>query len=191
MIKKIFLLTLFLTTLCFGLTKENIKVEMTKNIDKVLDVLKNSKLSKDEKGNKIKVLMDSYFDYSLMSRLSLGKKWKELSAEEKKEFSQLFVNKLKESYIDKLQLYTDQAVEVLKTEEPKKNRIVLKTQVIGKDKNYDINYKFYKTKDNDSWLIYDVDLIGVSIIQTYRKQFAGFLRDKSFKELLSHLKTKN
>ena len=35
-------------------------------------------------------------------------------------------------------------------------------------------------KKNGEWFIYDIDLVGVSIIQTYRQQFAGLLKEKSF-----------
>jgi phospholipid transport system substrate-binding protein len=92
--------------------------------------------------------------------------------------------------VEKLDLYTDELVEILGKEQPKANRIILKTQLVGKEEKYQINYKFYE-KSEDSWLIYDVDLLGVSIIQTYRKQFSVFLKDKTFDELVTFLRDKN
>ena len=160
---------------------------MTNKIDKILLILKDSQLSKVQKGEEIVSIMNPSFDYSLMSRLSLGKTWKTISTEQKNEFISIFTNKMKDSYIEKLDLYTDELVEVLGTEQTKKTRITLKTQLIGKDEKHDINYKFYKKKNEDTWYIYDVDLVGVSIIQTYRKQFSGFLKEKSFNDLLAHL----
>ena len=131
--------------------------------------------------------MDSSFDYELMSRLSLGHMWRDISESQQKEFTNLFTKKLKNSYVEKLDLYTDELVQILGTEQTKRNRITLNTQLIGKESKHDINYKFYKKKNEDNWLIYDVDLLGVSIIQTYRKQFSGFLKEKSFSDLLSYL----
>ncbi len=52
---------------------------------------------------------------------------------------------------------------------------------------YEIIYKFYKDK-NGSWMIYDVDILGVSIIQTYRTQFAEILTKEPFEKLLEKLK---
>lgn len=191
MFRKSILALLVFTTFSFAMTKENIQIEMTNKIDKVLIVLKDSNLSKDEKANEIISLMNSAFDYTLMSRLSLGKTWKEISKEDRIEFIKVFTQILKDSYVDKLDLYTDELVQILGTEEPKKNRLILKTQLVGKEQKFDINYKFYKVKNaDDAWLIYDVDLIGVSIIKTYQAQFKGFLKDKTFKELITHLKTK-
>ncbi|QKF81614.1 ABC transporter substrate-binding protein [Halarcobacter ebronensis] len=188
MIKKFLFLNLLVSTLLFALTKDEIQPEMTIKINSVLSVLKDSNLTKEAKKNKIIPIIDPLFDFTLMSRLSLGAKWKELDKGQKDRFTELFTKKLKESYTDKLYLYTDQKVDILGVDQPKNNRIVLKTQLIGKDDKYDIGYKFYETKDS-SWLIYDVDLLGVSIIQTYRQQFAGFLKDKSFDDLLTNLST--
>ncbi len=179
------------TSLSFAMTQGEIKTEMTNKIDKVLLILKDSKLSKEEKGNEIISIMNNVFDYDLMSRLSLGREWKTLSNPQQDEFITLFTKKLKDSYVEKLDLYTDELVEILGVEQTKKTRIELKTLLLGKDAKHEIIYKFYKKNNEDKWLIYDVDLIGVSIIQTYRKQFSGFLNDKSFNDLLTYLKDPN
>lgn len=177
------------TSLSFAITQKDIETEMTNKIDKVLLIIKDSKLSKQEKGEEIISIMSPIFDYDLMAKLSLGKKWKETSTNQKKEFITYFTKKLKNSYVEKLDLYTDELVEIVGLEQTKKTRIELKTKLIGKDAKHDIIYKFYKKNNEDNWLIYDVDLIGVSIIQTYRKQFSGFLNDKTIAELIEYLKT--
>jgi len=181
---------LFFTSLSFAMTEVEIQSTMSNKIDKVLLILKDSKLEKMQKGEEIISIMEPAFDYTLMSRLSLGKTWKNISKSQRAEFTELFTQKLKNSYIEKLDLYTDELVEILGVDKVKKNRIVLRTQLVGKEKKYDIGYKFYKKKNEDTWLIYDVDLLGVSLIQTYRKQFSGFLKEKTFNELLIHLKIK-
>lgn len=190
MYKLLILLFLVFSSFSFaGLKQATIHPDMTNKIDKVLMILKDSKLEKSKKAEEIINLMNNVFDYSLMSRLSLGKDWNEITPAQKSEFIKLFTKKLKDSYIEKLDLYTDELVEVLGIDQPKSNRIVLKTQLIGKEEKYEIDYKFYQEDGVDSWLIYDVDLLGVSIIQTYRKQFSGFLKDKTFDELLTFLKS--
>ena len=49
-----------------------------------------------------------------------------------------------------------------------------------------LDYDFYEK--NGEWFIYDIDLVGVSIIQTYRQQFAGLLKEKSFDEMFKQFK---
>jgi len=190
MYKILFSLLLVLNFSYANFKKDNIDAQMGNAIDKVLMILKDSNMSKEKKSEEIINLMNPIFDYELMSRLSLGKQWNLISQDKKEDFVKAFTEKLKNSYVEKLDLYTDELVEILDKEQPKANRIILKTQLVGKEEKYQINYKFYE-KNKDNWLIYDVDLLGVSIIQTYRKQFSGFLKDKTFDELLSYLKDKN
>ena len=185
---KVFLTLLFVfTTFSFAMTQAEIKSTMNNKIDKVIFILKDSNISKEAKSSEIIKTMDSSFDYDLMSRLSLGHTWKDISSTQQEQFINLFTKRLKDSYVEKLDLYTDELVQILGTEQTKRNRITLNTQLVGKETKHDINYKFYKKKNEDHWLIYDVDLLGVSIIQTYRKQFSGFLKEKSFDDLLSYL----
>lgn len=190
MYKILFSLLLVLNFSYANFKKDNIDAQMGNAIDKVLMILKDSNMPKEKKSEEIINLMNPIFDYELMSRLSLGKQWNLISQDKKEDFVKAFTEKLKNSYVEKLDLYTDELVEILDKEQPKANRIILKTQLVGKEEKYQINYKFYE-KNKDNWLIYDVDLLGVSIIQTYRKQFSGFLKDKTFDELLSYLKDKN
>jgi len=194
MLKKLIALSLLFvfSVSAFALTKSEIEPEMRNKIDKVLIILKDSKIHKDSKAKEIINIMDSVFDYSLMAKLSIGRTWKELSSEQQDKFIKLFTEELKNSYVSKLDLYTDELVNILGTKEPKSNRVELQTVLVGKSDKYEINYKFYQaSKDEDIWLIYDVELVGVSIIQTYRQQYAGYLKENSFDNLLELMKNKN
>ena len=98
-----------------------------------------------------------------------------------------FEKKIKLSYLDKLRLYNNEKVIIKKLKKVKPTRITLETQVIGLDDTYKVVYLFYKKKQNNHWYIYDVELVGVSIIQTYRKQFSEFLKTKSVNQLIKSL----
>lgn len=166
--KKIILSCLCCISLSFAISKDNIQPEMKKNIDFALDKIKSRQIPE------IVPMLDSVLDYQTMSQISLSSKWKELNDDQKIRFSKVFEKKLKNSYLDKLSLYTDQTVELKELNQPKPNRIELNTEIIGKTDKYTITYKFFE-KNND-WKIYDIDLLGVSIIQTYRQQFDGYFK---------------
>ena len=188
---KIFLVVfILLINSLFAFEEKDIKIQMTNTIDKILLVIKDSKMSKNLKNKEIILLLDMVLDYNLMSRLALGKKWKELNEQDEVLFKKFFKKILEDSYVSKLSLYTDELVQIKSLKKVKKNKIKLFTQLIGKNNKYDIIYKFYKNSKTNDWLIYDIDLMGVSVIQTYRKQFASFLQDKSFQDLLKTLKNK-
>ena len=196
MLKNIFKFLLVLTitiTYANALQENEIQEQMTKKIDNVLLVLEKKELSLSQKGEEIIKIIDEVFDYELMARISLGKEtWNSISEQKQKEFTKIFENKLKKSYIEKLELYNDQKVQIIALKPYNNTRLQLETQLVGKEGNYQINYNFYnKAKDSEQWLIYDVDLVGVSIIQTYRQQFAGLLKEKSFDEMLVLLEKSN
>jgi phospholipid transport system substrate-binding protein len=196
MLKKVFTILLVIAatfTYANALKQDEIQEQMTKRIDNVLLILEKKELSVSQKGEEIIKIIDDVFDYELMARISLGKEtWNSISKEKQKEFTTIFENKLKKSYIEKLELYNDQKVEILSLKPYNNTRLQLETQLVGKEGNYQINYNFYnKAKDSEQWLIYDVDLVGVSIIQTYRQQFSGLLKEKSFDEMLVLLENSN
>ena len=164
--------------------------EMTKKkVDLVINTLKDNSLSKEEKKESILKTIDGLFDFDRMAKLSLGKKhWKSLSVEGRKEFSKLFVEKLEQSYLDKLDLYTDEKVVVDEAKQKKKNRVEVLTYLVSKDDKMEMKYKLYKDRKK-GWLVYDVEVLGVSIVQTYRSQFSGYLRNNSMDELMKKLRS--
>ena len=164
--------------------------EMTKEkVDIVINTLRDASLSKEEKKELILETVDALFDFDRMAKLSLGKKyWKSLSKSGRKEFSRLFVERLKQSYLDKLDLYTDEEVVVDEANQKKKNRVEVLTYLVSKDDKMEMKYKLYKHKKK-GWLVYDVEVLGVSIVQTYRSQFSGYLKKKSMDELMNLLRS--
>lgn len=190
---KVLLLVLFTITSANAMKQDEIQNVMTKKIDSVLTILEQKNIPFTKKGEQIIKIIDEVFDYELMARIALGKEtWDTLSEQKQKEFTKIFETKLKNSYIEKLELYNDQKVKIIGLNPYKNARLQLETELLGKEGIYKINYNFYnKSKDSEQWLIYDVDLVGVSIIQTYRQQFAGLLKEKTFDEMLVLLENPN
>jgi len=172
----------------FASTETEIKDSMSKTIETITILIKDKSIEKPARHEKIEILVTPLFDFGLMARLSLGKtQWKKITPKERKNFSDLFATRIKQSYMNKLDLYTDEQV-IIDDAVRVKSRIHLPTHLVRKNEKRDILYKFYKSKKR-GWLIYDVDILGVSIIQTYRSQFAGILKKDSFDVLIEKLKT--
>jgi phospholipid transport system substrate-binding protein len=178
------LLGIFVTTQLFAVQSAQIKSVVDANIQKALTILSNDGLSKEEKSAQLYTMFDPLFNYELMAKLSLGSHWNNLSSDEKKEFVQKFVAKLKNSYMDTLTQYQDEVIRIDDMQQ-QKNRIRLLTTIHSNGGEYEVVYKFYEAS-KDEWFIYDMDILGVSIVQSFRNQFAGY-KNESFEELLSLL----
>tara|TARA_B100000749_G_scaffold235210_1_gene192834 strand:- start:879 stop:1478 length:600 start_codon:yes stop_codon:yes gene_type:complete len=156
-------------------------------VNNIITYLRNTSLEKETRNKKIIDEVNTMFDFQLMARLSLGKKWKKIKKKQRKEFVKVFVKRIQRSYLEKLDLYTDEEVIIGDAKQTKKKRAVLTTYLVSEDDKKEMIYKFRKHKKR-GWLVYDVNILGVSFIQTYRSQFSGVLKNKSMDELIEDLK---
>lgn len=155
-------------------------------IEKVLVILKDKERAKPERHVSILKVVSPVFDFKLMAKLSLGKKyWPGLPAEKKVEYSDVFVEKMKASYLEKLDLYGGEDM-IYDPPIEKGKKVHMRTYLDLKDSKMEMLYKFYKSRKG--WLIYDLEIEGVSTVQTYRSQFDGVLRDGTIDDLIAKLK---
>ncbi|EES89633.1 ABC transporter substrate-binding protein [Helicobacter canadensis] len=186
---KLILSFLFLIISSFALEFNQIDTTMENKINKTLQILQTSNQSIDAIAQEIFNLFDSIFDYKLMAKLSLSTEYKNLTPTQQNEFNKAFEMGLKRSFTDKLHLYKDETIKVLGGEKIKNNRYNLKTSIILDGKINYITFKFRELKKD--WKIYDVDILGISVIQTYRSQFADIIAQQGFETLLKKLKSEN
>lgn len=154
-------------------------------LEAVFAVLQNEELAQQAKSEEIVEIVSPMFDFALMAKLTLGKKyWPGLTEENKEKFTDLFIKKLRTSYLSKLTLYSDEKI-VYEPPVQDKNKVRISTYLISKDKKISMLYKFYNSMN--SWKIYDVEIQGVSIIRSYRSQFYEVLQNGTIDELLLKL----
>ncbi|MDR3177705.1 MAG: ABC transporter substrate-binding protein [Campylobacteraceae bacterium] len=177
----------------FGITQSEIDTKIKTDLDAVVKMLQDNTSDISQKSQKIFAVFEGVFDFEQMAKNCLGKQqWSALNEEQQKEFIDKFVKRLKESYADKLKFYTDQKIELEKSTQTSPTRVQLPMFLLDSDgKRYDVLYKFYDTKQDKGWLIYDVDILGVSITQTYRSQFEGALKSGSFEDLIKKIESIN
>ena len=150
--------------------------------DEILDYLKKKDLDQQMKKKEVNEIVTPMFDFELMAKLTLGKKnWPNLSQEQKEKFTQLYINLLRTSYLDKLALYTDEKV-IFEPPAQVNNKVRIPTQLISKDRKTSILYKLYKPSDD--WKVYDLEIQGVSIIRSYKSQFDEILQNGTIDDLL-------
>lgn len=154
-------------------------------LESVIVVLEKKNMDQQVKKKEIVEIVTPIFNFSLMSKLTLGKKhWPGLTKDQKKKFIALFTKRLKDSYLDKMMLYTDEKIEYKESVQVGK-KVQIPTVLTSKDSKISMIYKLYKSKQG--WRIYDIEIQGVSLISTYRSQFDEILRKKSVDDLLAKL----
>jgi len=165
--------------------KSEVEKLLKNNLDAVFAVLQKKDLDQQEKNKEIVDIVTPMFDFELMARLSLGKKhWPGLSQDKKERFTELFIKRLKASYLNNFNLYTDEKIFYEPSVQVKK-KVHTPTYLISKDKKISILYKFYKAER--SWKIYDLEIQGVGIIRSYRSQFSSILESGTIDDLLLKL----
>jgi phospholipid transport system substrate-binding protein len=155
------------------------------NLDAVFAVLQKKDLAPQAKNNEVVEIVTPMFNFPLMAKLSLGRKyWSDLTQDKKDRFTELFVKRLRQSYLDKLTTYTDEKISYESPVAVKK-KIHIPTHLISKGKKISMLYKLYPS--NNIWKIYDIEIQGVSIIRSYRAQFREILQKGTFDDLLQRM----
>ncbi len=154
-------------------------------LDAVFVVLQKKELAQRAKNSQIIEIVTSMFDFPLMARLSLGRKyWSDLPQDHKQKFTELFIERLRQFYLNKLTSYTDEKI-IYEPAVAVKKKVHVPTFLVSKGKKIPMRYKLYSS--NNTWKVYDVEIQGVSIINTYRSQFKAILQNGTFEDLLQKM----
>ncbi len=157
------------------------------SVNKVFTVLSDKELSIDQKKSKVIEITNAVFDFSIMAKLSLGKAhWSQFNAKQRAEFTDLFTKLFQNFYVDKLDFFSDEKVIFQPATIVKKKKVQIQTVLISKEKKYSILYKMFKTKNG--WKIYDFEIEGVSILQSYRSQYHHVLQSDKIEGLLTKMR---
>lgn len=164
----------------------------TQKSDQIMTIVNNKSLDKATRNSKIIETVDPMFDFKLMGKLSLGKNaWRSLNDAKQEEFTKLYVERMKNSYSKKVDIYTDEKINITSATKEKANRIKLVTALVGNSGNTEVIYKFHKTKvpieGKETWLVYDAVIVGVSIIKTDRSQFKQVLQSGNIDTLMEKM----
>lgn len=164
---------------------EESPVEIIKNRNKTVEeIIGNKDEVKGETKERLKDIINSFMDFNELSRLALGKYWKERTKQEKRDFVNVFQQLIRNSSVKKLEIYrADRMV----YEEPEINGSKAKVTTIAykKRKQFEITYKMHKV-DNE-WKTYDMEIDGVSTARSYRDSFYKQIAKTSYKEMYDKL----
>jgi phospholipid transport system substrate-binding protein len=166
--------------------------QVKRTTDKILSIVSDPTLKAaskaGERRKRIRSAVDERFDWEEMVRRSLARHWAQRTDEEKKEFVRLFGELLEQTYLDKVEGYSGEKVQY-EGETIDGDYAVVKLKIITK-KNVDIPVEYRLNKKGSEWLVYDLSIEGVSLINNYRTQFNSIISESSYGDLVKRLKAK-
>ena len=158
------------------------------NVDKVLELLRDPGLAKPEatliRRAAVRQVVDGALDFPAMAERALGRYWNLRTPEERAEFVSLFSALLESVYVGEIERNADQSITYLK-ELKTGDAAMVQTKIAGKTETR-VDYQMHER--NGRWLVYDVAVGGLSIIDNFRSQLQRILRDSSYAVLIDKLR---
>ena len=163
----------------------------------VLDAVKADKSIQSGDLKKVIALVDQkvmpYVDFQRMTSSTVGPKWREASPEQQKRLQEEFKTLLVRTYAGALDQVTDQEVTVRPFRGSAEDKEVLvRTEVRGSGEPVQLDYRLEKTPgEAGGWKIYNLNVEGVWLVETYRSQFAAEINAKGLDGLIASLTERN
>ena len=191
MLKRLFLILAFgITLAAANIVSADISPtdSIRGSVDGILTLLQNKELDQATRRKKMRKLINARFDFRAMSQRTLATNWKKASKEQKQEFVTLFSQLIENTYIGRVEAYTDEKVDY-PGEKVKGKKAVVETLILTANADIPINYKVYQKKDGE-WWVYDVIIEGISLISNYRSSYQDIVSKEGLDGLLAKMRSK-
>jgi phospholipid transport system substrate-binding protein len=178
---------LMMTLASMAFAAGNATESVRTSVDAIIGILKDAGLDKPAKRDKIRVVIAERFDFRAMSQRTLATNWKKASKEEQQQFIELFAELIQNTYIGRVEAYTNEEVKY-PGEKVTNDRAVVDTLIATSSKEIPVTYKLYLK--GDRWLVYDVNIEGVSLISNYRNSYQEIVKREGLTGLLAKMEEK-
>ena len=133
-----------------------------------------------------------HFDFERMTRLAVGRNWREANDDQKKLLIEQFRQLLVRSYSTAYSAYRNIAVEVKPVRmNPGDDDVQVKSEIKLPGGAPPVNVDYAMYKNDSAWKVYDVIVDGVSLVTTYRSTFTEEIRQNGIDGLIKSLREKN
>ncbi|MGQ3891242.1 MlaC/ttg2D family ABC transporter substrate-binding protein [Legionella sp. CNM-4043-24] len=183
----------FALTLSQWIWAQTTPVPMLQNTaNQIIDTLKKNKASLKSNHQIIYQAVERYLlpnvDVAGMSRSVLGRQaWNKASAAERTQFSQAFTKLVIRTYAGPLAEYTDEKVTFQPVRGSLEGRFVRVNSTIVRPSGQTIPLTYSLVAQNGQWKIYDLSVEGVSLLQSFRSQFADALQNSNMQALIAKM----
>ncbi len=165
---------------------------LEQKVANVLSILDHADLTHPEGRltalNKVQEEITGLFDFRELSARTVGPAWKSFTEDQKERFTAAFTTLLRTTYAEKLEGYDGGTVTYLdETMSTKGDRVEIRTRVTLKNGPVAVDYRMNR---KERWMVYDVIVEGVSLVQNYRSQFQELLVQGDAENLIAQVQKK-
>ena len=182
-------------TLPLARASEEAPDEMIRRLS--VDVLSTIKGDKDvQRGDVRKVIsfVDSMImpkvNFSRMTASAVGRSWRQATPEQQTKLQDEFKSLLVRTYAGALSQLQDQTISVKPSRaQAGDTEVIVRTEILGRGEPIQLDYRMEKTPSG--WKIYDLNVLGVWLVETYRTQFAQEISARGIDGLIATLALRN
>ena len=162
--------------------------------EEVMTSIKSDKALQSGETARIMALVDSKImpnvDFKRMTASAVGPTWRQATPDQQKRLQDEFKTLLVRTYSGALEQVNDQVISV----KPQRaaatdTEVVVRTEVRGRGDPIQLDYRMEKTAGG--WKIYNLNVLGVWLVETYRSQFAQEISAKGVDGLIATLAERN
>lgn len=162
--------------------------------EEVMTAIKSDKSLQGGDMNRIMALVDSKvmpnINFQRITAAAVGPAWRQASPEQRKRLQDEFKTLLIRTYAGALDQVNDQMINVKPLRaEPTDTEVVVRTEIRGRGDPIQLEYRMEKTPTG--WKIYNLNVLGVWLVETYRSQFAQEINAKGVDGLIATLAERN
>jgi len=163
----------------------------------VLEAIKSDKAMRTGDVSRVVTLVDARImpnvNFQRMTAQAVGPAWRQATPEQKKQLQDEFKILLVRTYAGALSQVTDQTITVKPMRSaPEDKEVVVRTEIRGHGDPIQLDYRLEKTPGQGAgWQIYNLNVLGVWLVETYKSQFAQEINAKGLDGLISTLAARN
>ena len=162
-----------------------------------VDVLNTIKADKDVQNGdvrKIIAFVDSKImpnvNFTRMTASAVGRNWRQATPEQQKRLQEEFKSMLVRTYAGALSQVKDQTINLKPLRgQAGDTEVIVRTEILGRGEPIQLDYRMEKAAGG--WKIYDINVLGVWMVETYRTQFAQEISARGIDGLIATLAQRN
>jgi phospholipid transport system substrate-binding protein len=182
-----------------GLAASGAPTEFVKRTtDNILQVFEDPQLQgagrREERLRRLRHIANTAFDWQEIAQRALATHWRERTAQERQEFTDLFREAVQDLYLERMegaaqQRLQDKPAILYRGEQVDGQRAVVRTTAVTR-RQREIPVDYRLRESDGQWRVYDIVIMGVSLVNNYRAQFHRIITQSSYQGLLQQLQAR-